>query len=277
MKKISLKRSTPNLRNITNPIMILQAKHFICSSCFDWTKRFYSDFLDRLERATIYSRQAERFSRDSSFLSLFLSLGTVFSCLLFLASKSECKGYRNEEGTSVHNSKTSSPSASSSTRLFYLRLVMAVALLCSFEFLVALVAAGTKRKGILGVSPRGRSSLSDITFILFRASSLPRRRSFLSILSSSSRFVSSRLYRSRVRDQNWSQSLRYRDGILSRSTISRIRSRIHLLACRQHKVSHCYELENKVWFSISKTQDKEIHLSPSNRFSFHANILLKYI
>lgn len=169
------------------------------------------------------------------------------------------------------------PSASSSTRLFYLRLVMAVALLCSFEFPVALVAAGTKRKGILRISPRGRSPLSDITFILFRASSLPGRRSFSSILSSSSRFVSSRLYRSRVRDQNWSQSLRYRDGILLWSTISRIRSRIPLLVCRQHKVSHCYELENKVRFSISRTQDREIHLLLSDRFSLYTNMSLKYI
>lgn len=45
----------------------------------------------------------------------------------------------------------------------------------------------------------GRSSLSDITFILFRASSLPRTTLFprSCVLSSSSRFVSSRLYHSR--------------------------------------------------------------------------------
>lgn len=134
------------------PIMILQIEHFIRPPYFDSFARLHSDLLDNLEQATIRGRQAERFPRDTileMYLSSILSsFSSSSSSLFFLLGESECKGCRNEEGTSVHNSKTSSPSASarivpSSSRhgcrspLF-------------LEFSVALVTAGTRRKEILG-------------------------------------------------------------------------------------------------------------------------------
>lgn len=100
-----------------------------------------------------------------TFLPLRLLFLLLLSFLFFLLRESECKGCRNEEGTSVHNSKTSSPSASA--RLFCLRLVTVVVLLCSssFPLLSSQPEQGEEEfsEQVLG----RRSFLSDITFILF--------------------------------------------------------------------------------------------------------------
>lgn len=167
---------------ITNPIMILQVKHFIHSSYFDsFGRRLHSDLLDRLEQATIHSREAERFSRDTVLEMYLPSTPSSFPSSIFLLRESKCKGCRNEEGTSVHNSKTSSPSAS--TRLFCLRLVTVVALLCSSSFSLLSSQPEREEKEFSEQVLGRRSLLSDITFILFQASSsclddVPVRASF---------------------------------------------------------------------------------------------------
>jgi len=87
---ISLTEYLIRMLHITNPIMIVQVKHFIHSSYFDsFGRRLHSDLLDRLERATIRSRQAERFSRDTVLKMYFLPLRLLFLLLFF------CSGNRN--------------------------------------------------------------------------------------------------------------------------------------------------------------------------------------
>lgn len=202
--------------------MILQVKHFIHSSYFDsFGRRLHSDLLDRLERttATIRGRQAERFPRDTVLEMYLSSTPSSFSSSLFF-----CSGNRNAKDAEM---KRVLPSTIRRPHRLPLQpdCSVFVSSRSSFSFVprvFPLLSSQPEQgeKEFTERVPRARSLLSDITFILFRALSLSGRCPCSSILSSTSRFVSSRLYRLRVRDQNRSESPRYLRQYPSRSTIS---------------------------------------------------------
>jgi len=126
--------------------------------------RFHSDPLDCLQAGANSPKDFPETSEEprpssSSFPSA--------EYILFSLAESECKGRRNEEGTSVHDSRTSSPSASA--RLSRLRSVTVVRLLCFPSFARHSSFRGrTGKKESRGADSSARPS-SDITFILFRA------------------------------------------------------------------------------------------------------------
>lgn len=236
MKKISLKRSTPNLRNITNSIMILQAKHFIC---FDWTRCFYSDLLDRL-RASYNLQQTGRKIFSRLFLSLFfslfffLSLLALYFCIVFFfwlrSRNAKDTEMKRVLPSTIRRPHRLPPLPQPDCSIFVPSWLSRSFVHSSFSLLSC--SRNEEKRNSRSKSSRTLTLVGYYFYSVSSLSLLSGQRSFSSILSSSSRFVSSRLYRSRVRDQNWSQSLRYRDGILSWSTIFRIRSRIHFLVCR---------------------------------------------
>lgn len=246
IEKDPIKNEAPNPHGMMNPIMILQVKHFIHFVVLGFVRKtpFWSP---RPSRTDYNSRQTGRkiSSRHDigdvpSFHSVF-----IFFFPFFLLRESECKGCRNEEGTSVHNSKTSSPSASTRIVLSSSRHAR------RFSFVPRVSRCSRHSRNEEKRNSRSKSSersfLSDITFILFRASTLPGRCPCSSILSSTSRFVSSRLYRPRVRDQNWSESPRNLRPTVSLRAVQfpRQERAVYIPLYHQHKVSHCHELKDK--------------------------------
>lgn len=126
--------------------------------------------------------------------------------------------------------------------------------LCSFKFPVALVAAGTKRKGILRVSPPPRT-LTLVGYYFYSVSSLVA--AWTTTTTSTRRSCSSfhlrvvlyhrdciaRVYVIRIGPNLYGIAMAYYHRRVQFPEQERV---VYLSLCRQHKVSHCYELENKV-------------------------------
>lgn len=230
-----------------NPIMISQVKHFIHSPYFDSFARLHSDLLDRLERATIRRQTGRKISSRHSIgdVPFFHSVFIFFFLFFFLLGESECKGCRNEEGTSVHNSKTSSPSASARIVLSSSRHGRRTPLF--LEFSVALVTAGTRRKEILreqvlrafvlvGYYFYSVSSLvAAWTMSLFEHPFIYESFCIIAIVSFAC---------------TWSELVRIStepssDVSFRAVQFSRQERAVYIPLYHQHKVSHCHELKDK--------------------------------
>lgn len=234
--------------------MILQAKHFIHSPCASIRRdRKRERDVTILIPSTVCNSQTDRPKDLLETRGIYLLPLLLHLLFFFLLLQSECKGCRNEEGTSVHNSKTSSPSVLSppDCSVFVSPHDRRSPLFSSsFSLLSSQSERGEKEFSERILADAAHSAHPCRILLLFcfepRPDDVP---CFERVLSSSSRFVSSRLYRSRVRDQNWpeiSTELRASDGILPWSTISRQERIVYSASCHQRKLSRCHELKNNV-------------------------------